>query len=67
MRTLEEYLKEENLTQDHSIRTFSIPVNQGASRDVMIQIHPEGKNGTTMQFRVVGNQLLTTSDTKETK
>lgn len=59
MKTLQEYL-EENMGKgiiDHSFRATE--TGQG---DIAITIHPDGKDGDTLDFVVAGNHLWKNPD-----
>jgi hypothetical protein len=62
VRDLEEYLQQE-------IKEGKIDFVLRASESdggIKFYIHPLGKDGSTMDFEVIGNGLTTLSDTKKT-
>ena len=60
MRTLEQYLKD---CAAEGIIDFSIRATVIGDDDVTFYIHPDSKDGDTVDFSVNGNLLKTESDT----
>lgn len=55
MKTLEKYLKD-NLS--NNTIDFALRARQLQSGAVVVYIHPDGKDGETMDFAVEGNTLI---------
>ena len=62
MRTLEKYFKD---CAEAEIIDFCLRVHIGRDGSVTFYIHPEGKDGDTLDFAVEQNGLRTIQDTKK--
>lgn len=61
MRTLEQYIKDCN---EKGIIDFSIRAGSSDHGTTMFYIHPDSKDGDTLDFEVIDNTLITHWDSK---
>ncbi len=62
MRTIEQYLRD---CLKQNIIYFSIRATEDDTGMIRFYIHPAGKDGDTLDFSVVGNELRTIYDSSD--